>query len=120
MITTQDLARAMQETQDSLKRLEVSQAKTDEQMKKTDVQMKKTDEKLERMGITLGNTLNNQGDVAEAPDCLHYLPQISQRGLARGGIYGEATDAASWRAGQLNDGRARFVDWQPSNGCVGT
>jgi Holliday junction resolvase-like predicted endonuclease len=33
--------------------------------KATDEQMKRTDEKLERMGITLGNVTNNQGDVAE-------------------------------------------------------
>ena len=33
--------------------------------KATDEQMKRTDEKLERMGITLDNVTNNQGDVAE-------------------------------------------------------
>ena len=31
----------------------------------TDEQMKRTDEKLERIGISLGNVTNNQGDVAE-------------------------------------------------------
>ena len=31
----------------------------------TNEQMKRTDEKLERLGITLGNVTNNQGDVAE-------------------------------------------------------
>ena len=34
-------------------------------MKRTDEQIKRTDEKLERLGITLGNVTNNQGDVAE-------------------------------------------------------
>ena len=33
--------------------------------KMTNEQMKRTDEKLERLGITLGNVTNNQGDVAE-------------------------------------------------------
>ena len=30
-----------------------------------------------------------QADVGGTPDCLHYLPQISQRGLAQGGIHGK-------------------------------
>ncbi len=67
-------------TDDELKALvaslAVSQDRTDEQMqrnaiaqKATDEQMKRNDkmltEKLDRMGITLGNVTNNQGDVAE-------------------------------------------------------
>jgi len=54
------------------KNLHEAQRVTDEQIKlnaiaqkATDEQMKRTDEKLERMGITLGNVTNNQGDVAE-------------------------------------------------------
>jgi len=67
-------------TDDELKALvaslAVSQDRTDEQMKRTDEQIKRTDEqmkrndrmlteKLDRMGITLGNIGQNQGDVAE-------------------------------------------------------
>jgi hypothetical protein len=49
-------------TDDELKALVASLAIS---QKATDEQMKRTDEKLERMGITLGNVTNNQGDVAE-------------------------------------------------------
>ena len=49
-------------TDDELKGLVASLAIA---QKATDEQMKRTDEKLERMGITLGNVTNNQGDVAE-------------------------------------------------------
>jgi len=77
-------------TDDELKALvaglAVAQDRTDEQMKRTDEQiasliadgknlrdaqkmtnehMKRTDERLARIGITLGNVTNNQGDVAE-------------------------------------------------------
>ncbi len=47
-----------QELKDLVASLAISQAKTDEQMKRTD-------EKLKRMGIALGNIINNQGAVAE-------------------------------------------------------
>ncbi|NOS87899.1 MAG: hypothetical protein HOP34_05050 [Methylococcaceae bacterium] len=49
-------------TDDELKALVASLAVAQH---KTDEQMKRTDEKLKRMGITLGNVTNNQGDVAE-------------------------------------------------------
>ncbi|PKM12911.1 MAG: hypothetical protein CVV13_03545 [Gammaproteobacteria bacterium HGW-Gammaproteobacteria-3] len=53
-------------TDDELKALvaslSVAQKATDEQIRRND---KKLTEKLERMGITLGNIANNQGDVAE-------------------------------------------------------
>ncbi len=77
-------------TDDELKALvaglAVAQDRTDEQMKRTDEQiasliadgknlrdaqkmtneqMKRTDERLARIGITLGNVTNSQGDVAE-------------------------------------------------------
>jgi hypothetical protein len=60
-------------TDDELKALvaslAVAQKATDEQMKLTDEQIKRNDkmltEKLDRMGITLGNIGQNQGDVAE-------------------------------------------------------
>ena len=42
--------------------LAVAQRLTDEQMKRND---KMLTEKLDRMGISLGNVTNNQGDVAE-------------------------------------------------------
>jgi hypothetical protein len=44
------------------KSLHEAQRVTDEQMKRND---KMLTEKLDRMGITLGNVTNNQGDVAE-------------------------------------------------------
>lgn len=47
-----------QDLKDLVASLSVSQAKTDEQMKRTD-------EKLKRIGLRLGSTSNNQGDVAE-------------------------------------------------------
>ena len=49
-------------TDDELKGLVASLAVSQD---RTDEQMKRTDEKLERLGITLGNVTNNQGDVAE-------------------------------------------------------
>ncbi len=49
-------------TDDELKALVASLAVAQD---RTDEQMKRTDEKLERIGITLGNVTNNQGDVAE-------------------------------------------------------
>ena len=49
-------------TDDELKALVASLAVA---QKATDEQMKRTDEKLERIGISLGNVTNNQGDVAE-------------------------------------------------------
>ena len=63
-------------TDDELKALvadlAIAQKVTDEQIKlnaaaqkATDEQMKRTDKKLERIGISLGNVTNNQGDVAE-------------------------------------------------------
>lgn len=51
------------------KNLHEAQKRTDEQMNRTVEQMKRNDkmltEKLDRMGITLGNIGQNQGDVAE-------------------------------------------------------
>jgi hypothetical protein len=44
------------------KNLHEAQKATDEQMKRND---KMLTEKLDRMGVTLGNVTNNQGDVAE-------------------------------------------------------
>jgi len=60
-------------TDDELKTLvaslAIAQKATDEQMKRTNEQIKRNDkmltEKLDRIGITLGNVTNNQGDVAE-------------------------------------------------------
>jgi len=56
-------------TDDELKALVASLAQGQKEVaiaqKQTDEQMKKTDEKLERIGITVGNMSNNQGDVAE-------------------------------------------------------
>lgn len=49
-------------TDDELKALVASLAVSQD---RTDEQMKHTDKKLERLGITLGNVTNNQGDVAE-------------------------------------------------------
>jgi Holliday junction resolvase-like predicted endonuclease len=59
------LAVAQRVTDEQIKLNAIAQKATDEQMKRTDEQMKRTDEKFERMGITLGNVTNNQGDVAE-------------------------------------------------------
>ena len=59
----------MKRTDEQIKLNAIAQKATDEQMKRTDEQMKRNDkmltEKLDRMGITLGNVTNNQGDVAE-------------------------------------------------------
>jgi len=49
-------------TDDELKALVASLAVA---QKVTDEQIKRTDEKLERMGVSLGNVTNNQGNVAE-------------------------------------------------------
>jgi len=71
---------AAQDWTDALMKLNaIAQKATDEQMKRTyeqmklnaiaqkatDEQMKRTDEKLERIGISLANIGQNQGDVAE-------------------------------------------------------
>jgi len=69
----------MKRTDEQIQLNAIAQKATDEQMKRTDEQiqlnaiaqkvtdeqMKRTDEKLERIGISLGNISNNQGDVAE-------------------------------------------------------
>ena len=70
------LAVAQDRTDEQMKLNAIAQRATDEQMKlnaiaqrATDEQMKRNDkmltEKLDRLGITLGNVTNNQGDVAE-------------------------------------------------------
>ena len=66
----------MKLTDEKIKETSAQMKLTDEQIKETTAQMKLTDEqmkrndkmltdKLNRMGITLGNVTNNQGDVAE-------------------------------------------------------
>lgn len=57
--------REIKELKDAQRETEAQIKDTSEQMKKTDEQMKKTDEKLKRMGITLGNVTNNNGEIAE-------------------------------------------------------
>ena len=63
-------------TDDELKALvvglAVAQKVTDEQMKRNDNMLT---ENLNRMGITLGNVTNNQGDVAEE----FFLKQLTKR-----------------------------------------
>ena len=63
------LAIAQKATDEQMKLNAIAQKATDEQMKRTDEQIKRNDkmltEKLDRIGITLGNVTNNQGDVAE-------------------------------------------------------
>jgi len=56
------LAVSQKQTDTQINELRVSQAATDEQMRRND---KRLTEKLDRMGITLGNMGQNQGDVAE-------------------------------------------------------
>jgi len=56
------LAVAQDRTDEQMQRNAIAQKATDEQMKRND---KMLTEKLDRMGITLGNVTNNQGDVAE-------------------------------------------------------
>ena len=56
------LAVAQKVTDEQIKLNAIAQKATDEQMKCND---KMLTEKLDRMGITLGNVTNNQGEVAE-------------------------------------------------------
>ena len=56
------LAVAQNRTDEQMKLNAIAQRATDEQMKRND---KMLTEKLDRLGITLGNVTNNQGDVAE-------------------------------------------------------
>jgi hypothetical protein len=56
------LAVAQKITDEQIKLNAIAQKATDEQMRRND---KMLTEKLDRMGITLGNVTNNQGDVAE-------------------------------------------------------
>lgn len=53
-----ELAESQKETKEMIKLNAIAQKETEEQMKRTD-------EKLERIGITVGNIGQNQGDVAE-------------------------------------------------------
>ena len=68
-VDSKNLHEAQRVTDEQMNRNAIAQKATDEQMKRTDEQMKRNDkmltEKLDRMGITLGNVTNNQGDVAE-------------------------------------------------------
>jgi len=61
-IDSKNIHAAQQATDEQMKR---NDKLLTEKLKRTDEQMKRTDEKLERIGITLGNVTNNQGDVAE-------------------------------------------------------
>ncbi|MEY3807561.1 MAG: hypothetical protein RI893_537 [Pseudomonadota bacterium] len=56
------LAVAQKTTDEQIKLNAIAQKATDEQMRRND---KMLTEKLNRMGITLGNVTNNQGDIAE-------------------------------------------------------
>ncbi|MFU8789901.1 MAG: hypothetical protein ACNA7G_12800, partial [Methylobacter sp.] len=56
------LAVAQKATDEQIKQNAITQKATDEQMRRHD---KRLTEKLDRMGITLGNIGQNQGDVAE-------------------------------------------------------
>ena len=82
-IDSKNLHAAQMETRKQIEATSTQMKLTDEQIKETTAQMKLTDEKfketseqmmrndkmltdkLNRMGITLGNVTNNQGDVAE-------------------------------------------------------
>ena len=61
-IDSKNLHEAQRVTDEQMKLNAIAQKATDEQMKRND---KMLTEKLDRMGITLGNVVNNQGDVAE-------------------------------------------------------
>ena len=68
-IDSKNLHAAQMETREQMKLTDEKIKETSAQMKLTDEQMKRNDkmltDKLNRMGITLGNVTNNQGDVAE-------------------------------------------------------
>jgi hypothetical protein len=61
-VDSKSLHEAQKATDEQIKLNAIAQKTTDEQMRRND---KMLTEKLDRMGITLGNVTNNQGDVAE-------------------------------------------------------
>lgn len=68
-VDSKNLHEAQKATDEQIKRTDEQMTRTFEQMTRTFEQMKYNDnmltEKLDRMGITLGNIGQNQGDVAE-------------------------------------------------------
>ncbi|MEY3881047.1 MAG: hypothetical protein RIQ94_1843, partial [Pseudomonadota bacterium] len=60
-VDSKSLHEAQKATDEQIKLNAIAQKTTDEQMRRND---KMLTEKLDRMGITLGNVTNNQGDVA--------------------------------------------------------